>query len=64
MATTPQLEPVHAAPPQSSRRKHTREEMLAIFRAAREEVQAHNPEGRDILAEFMAERREAGARGE
>jgi len=38
--------------------------MLAIFRAAREEVQSHNPEGRDILAEFLAERREAGARGE
>jgi hypothetical protein len=44
-----------------SRRKHTREEMLAIFRAAREEVQAANPEGRDILAEFLAERRAEAA---
>ena len=64
MATTPQLEPTHAAPSSPPHRKHTREEMLAIFRAAREEVQAHNPEGRDILAEFSAERREAAARGE
>jgi hypothetical protein len=62
MATTPHLEPAvqHSSP----HRKHTREEMLAIFRAAREAFQKHNPEGRDILAEFLAERREAGARGE
>jgi hypothetical protein len=64
MASTPQLESANPVQPSLSRRKHTREEMLAIFRAAREEVQAHNPEGRDILAEFLAERREAGARGE
>jgi hypothetical protein len=64
MATTPHLEPAQPAQLSSPRRKHTREEMLAIFRAAREEVQAHNPEGRDILAEFLAERSEAGARGE
>jgi hypothetical protein len=38
--------------------------MLAIFRAFREEVQAHNPEGRDLLAELSAERREAAERGE
>jgi len=63
MAITSQREPVQPAEP-LSRRKHTREEMLAIFRAFREEVQAHNPEGRDILAEFSAERREAAARGE
>ncbi len=64
MATSPQLGAVDPTQPSSTRRKHTREEMLAIFRAAREEVQSHNPEGRDILAEFLAERREAGARGE
>ncbi len=64
MATTPQLGADRTPQPTSSRRKHTREEMLAIFRAAREAVQANNPEGRDILAEFLAERREAGARGE
>jgi hypothetical protein len=55
MATTPHLERAEPAP--TSRRKHTREEMLAIFRAFREEVQAHNPENRDILEEFLAERR-------
>jgi hypothetical protein len=43
------------------RRRHTREEMLAIFRAAREEVQAANPEARDILTEFLAERRAEAA---
>ena len=44
--------------------KHTREEMMVIFRAAREEVKAHNPTGRDLLAEFLNERREAATRGE
>ena len=62
MATSPQLE--HSQQTSSSRRKHTREEMLEIFRAAREAVREHNPTGRDILAEFLAERREAGERGE
>jgi hypothetical protein len=55
MVTTPQIDQDQLPP--SSRRKHTREEMLAIFRAFREEVQAHNPENRDSLAEFLAERR-------
>jgi hypothetical protein len=64
MATTPQLEQSQTAQASSPRRKHTREEMKAIIRAAREEFQAHNPTGRDILAEFLAERREAGERGE
>ena len=47
-----------------SRRKHTREEMLEIFRAAREEIQAQNPDGRDLLTELLIERREAAERGE
>jgi cytochrome P450 len=60
MATTAQTRHVsnQATEP---RRKHTREEMLAIFRAAREEVQAANPEGRDLLAELLAERRAEAA---
>jgi hypothetical protein len=41
--------------------KRSREEMKAIFRAAREEVQAANPANRDILAEFLAERRAEAA---
>ncbi len=41
--------------------KHTPEELMAIFRAAREEVQAHNPANRDILEEFLAERRAEAA---
>ena len=39
----------------------SKEEILAIFRAAREEVQAANPTSRDLLAEFLAERRAAAA---
>lgn len=54
MADVPQIESLQ---PSSTHRKHTREEMLAIFRAFREEVQAHNPENRDLLAELLAERR-------
>jgi len=61
MATTPQIDPVQRVETATSRRKHTREEMLAIFRAFREEVQAHNPENRDLLAEFLAERRAEAA---
>jgi hypothetical protein len=60
MATTAQSGQVSSQQTEP-RRKHTREEMLAIFRAAREEVQAANPEGRDILAEFLAERRTEAA---
>ncbi|MES2389999.1 MAG: hypothetical protein V4555_00050 [Acidobacteriota bacterium] len=56
MATTPQLERTDAES-SSPRRKHTREEMLEIFRAFRAEVQAHNPENRDLAAELSAERR-------
>jgi hypothetical protein len=55
MATTAQSGQVRSQQAEPHR-KHTREEMLAIFHAAREEVQAANPEGRDILAEFLAER--------
>ncbi len=44
-----------------ARPRRTREEIKAILRAAREEVQAHNPTNRDILAEFLAERRAEAA---
>jgi uncharacterized protein (DUF1778 family) len=44
--------------------KRSREEIMAILKALREEVQAHNPDNRDLLAELVAERREAAARGE
>jgi len=46
------------------RPKRSREEIMAILKAARDEVQAHNPTNRDLLAELVAERREAAARGE
>jgi len=59
MATTPQTEQVTTT--STSRRRHTREEILAIFRAARDEVQAANPMKRDMLAEFLAERRAEAA---
>ncbi len=49
------------ATPSARRDKRSKEEILAIFRAAREEVQAANPTGRDLLAEFLAERRAAAA---
>ena len=39
--------------------KRSREEIKAILSAAREAVQAANPTNRDILAEFLAERRAA-----
>jgi hypothetical protein len=60
MATTAQTRHVSKQATEP-RRKHTREEILAIFRAAREEVQAANPENRDILEEFLAERRAEAA---
>jgi hypothetical protein len=44
--------------------KRSREEIKAIFEAARAAVREANPDNRDILAEFLTERREAGARGE
>jgi len=44
--------------------RRTREEIKAILRAAREAVQAANTTNRDLLAELVAERREAAARGE
>jgi hypothetical protein len=37
--------------------KRSREEIKAILQAAREEVQAANPTNRDILEEFLSERR-------
>jgi len=42
---------------QPTKVKRSREEIKAILRAAREAVQAANPTNRDILAEFLAERR-------
>ena len=44
--------------------KRSREEVLAIVEAAREEFRLANPTGRNPLAELLAERREAAARGE
>ncbi len=48
----------------SGKPKRTREEVLAIFEAAREEFRLANPTGRDPVAELIAERREAAARGD
>jgi hypothetical protein len=44
--------------------KHTIEQVRTIVEAARAAVREANPDNRDILSEFLAERREAGARGE
>jgi hypothetical protein len=41
--------------------KRSREEIKAILQAAREAVQMANPTGRDILEEFLAERRAEAA---
>ncbi len=41
--------------------KRSRKEIKDILRAAREAVQAANPTGRDILADFLAERRAEAA---
>jgi Protein of unknown function (DUF1778) len=43
------------------RPKRSREEIKAILRAARAAVQAANPTGRDLLQEFLAERRAEAA---
>jgi uncharacterized protein (DUF1778 family) len=56
------LQAAEAQPPATPRR--SREEIRAILKALREEVQARNPDNRDLLAELIAERREAAARGE
>jgi hypothetical protein len=53
-----------ARPEPQSRPKRSREEVIAILEAARSAVREANPTNRDILAEFLTERREAGARGE
>lgn len=45
----------------AARPKRSREEIKAILQAAREAVQAANPTGRDILEEFLAERRAEAA---
>ena len=41
-----------------ARQPKSREEMLEIFRAVREEVRAANPTGRNLLAELLEERRQ------
>ncbi len=56
------LQAAEAQPPAKPRR--SREEIMAILKAAREAVQEANPTNRDLLAELIAERREAAARGE
>ncbi len=45
----------------AARPKRSREEIKAILQAAREAVQAANPAGRDILEEFLSERRAEAA---
>lgn len=44
------------------RSKPTREEMRQIIRAAQKAVRDADPTNRDLLAEFLAERREEAAR--
>lgn len=41
--------------------KRSREEIMAIVQAARDEVSAANPTNRDLLAEYLAERRTEAA---
>ena len=53
---------LNAARSQAARPKRSREELLAILRAAREEVKAVNPTNRDLVEELMAERRAEAAR--
>lgn len=54
----------HAQTDATEKPKRSREEIKAIFEAARAAVREANPNNRDILAEFLAERREVGALGE
>jgi hypothetical protein len=56
------LQAAEALPPAKPRR--SREEIMAILKAAREAVQEANPTNRDLLSELIAERREAAVRGE
>ncbi len=58
------LQAAQTQSPEPARPKRSREEIKAIFEAARSAVREANTDKRDILAEFLAERREAGARGE
>jgi hypothetical protein len=51
MATTATPAPADAT------RKHTKQEVLEMLRAARTSFQATNAQHRDVLAEFLAERR-------
>jgi hypothetical protein len=63
MATAAETNPGGRAPSQQTGARHTREELLAIFEAARAEVRAANPEGRDLEAELIAERRASAVHG-
>ena len=42
--------------------KRSREEIMAIIKAAQDELQAANPTGRDLLQELIDERRAEAAR--
>jgi hypothetical protein len=53
---------LNAAQSQPAKPRKSREEIQAILRAAREAVQEANPTNRDILEEFLAERRAEAAR--
>lgn len=52
---------LNAAESQPAKPRRSREEIRAILRAAREAVQEANPTNRDILEEFLAERRAEAA---
>jgi uncharacterized protein (DUF1778 family) len=53
---------LEAAQSQIERPKRSRQEILAILRAARAEVQAANPTNRDLVQELLAERRAEATR--
>jgi hypothetical protein len=53
---------LRAAENQTARPKRSREEIRAILEAAREEVRNAVPADRDILEEFLTERRAEAAR--
>jgi hypothetical protein len=56
------LQAAEAQPQPAPKPKRSREEIMAIITAAQQAVREANPTNRDILAEFLAERREEAAR--
>ena len=46
---------------EKARPRRSHEEMLAIIRAAQDEVRLANPDNRDLVEEFLAERRREAA---